>query len=106
MKEVMIVVLVIVTLGIGAFNVAGQMVEKYIDTTAEHNLAAVNVQSITVNSGDTLWDYVNTIKNRNEFDGQELVHLIQDLNNLNPSEHLRIGQVLKVPVTVKERTQE
>jgi nucleoid-associated protein YgaU len=106
MKEVLIVVLVVVMLGVGAFNVAGHMVDKYVDNTAEHNLSAVETKSVTVDSGDTLWDYISMIENRDSYDGQSLVNLIQDVNDLNPSKYIKAGQVLEIPVTVKERTQE
>jgi len=105
MKEVLIVVLVVVIIGVGAFNVLANIADKYVDNTAEHNLTAVGTQTVTVDSRDTFWDYINMIENRNEFDGQSLVNLIQDINGLNPSKHLRVGQVLEIPVIVKERTQ-
>jgi nucleoid-associated protein YgaU len=106
MKELLIVVLVVVMIGVGAFNVLAHISNKYLDNTAEHNLSAVGTKSVIVDSGDTFWDFINMIENRNEFDGQSLVNLIQDINDLNPNDYLRIGQVLEIPVTVEERTQE
>lgn len=61
---------------------------------AEHPV--YHTQTITVHSGDTMWDIANRWSDDKE-DVREVMHRICQANNLK-SKHVYPGQILKVPV--------
>lgn len=56
----------------------------------------------TIDSPNGLWTSINKVENRHEFDGHQLIHLVRDINDLEPSEHIYPGQVIEVPVRVEK----
>ena len=89
----MIVVVLVVGMLLGGFVVDGMVTEDAVQV--------VETQEVTVNPGDTLWDYVQLVEGREYTNGHALVDQIRELNDIDPSDHLMPGQRLTIPKEVK-----
>lgn len=65
----------------------------------EFELGYDDTEIYTVKSGDSLWNFINEIENRDDYDGYYLVDIIRDINGLD-SDILRVGQKIEVPTKV------
>lgn len=66
-------------------------------------LNTIKTRKYRVQPYDTLWSIINNeIKNREQFDGHQLISILKKINNLKSST-LRVGQTLLVPIKITRR---
>jgi cell division protein YceG involved in septum cleavage len=95
MKKGYLIILILV-LGITAGFLISQI---YMDETYE--LTHVYETEVTVERGDSLWDFISIIKNRDSYDGHTLISYIVKYNDLQ-SKSLTVGQTLYIPTELQE----
>ncbi|MFW6015986.1 MAG: LysM peptidoglycan-binding domain-containing protein [bacterium] len=89
LKNLLLMVLIVILFfGILAFDFNTEIELKYNET-----------ETHIVSTGDTIWSFMDGIKNRNEFDSYYIIELIKSINDLDGST-LQVGQKLEVPVKV------
>ena len=92
--RIKIALIVIISIAIGFIAGGGLMGNEY-------ELTHTNEKRIVVESGDSLWDFMSIISNRNAYDGHDVINYVVEYNQLH-NKSVSVGQVLYIPTELKE----